>query len=66
MEDLKVQITQTSEGKATFDLNSLSDERVRAIVREVLAVYDADKTNMMDYALETSGKFEILFKVNWL
>ena len=33
----------------------MSDDRVRAIVREILAVYDADKTDMMDYALETSG-----------
>jgi hypothetical protein len=55
-EGIKVQVNnQASEVKPTFDLNSLSDERVRAIVREVLAVYDADKTNMVDYALETSG-----------
>lgn len=34
---------------------SLDESRIREIVREALAVYDADKTGMVDYALETSG-----------
>lgn len=34
---------------------SLDENRIREIIREALAVYDADKTGMVDYALETSG-----------
>lgn len=34
---------------------SLDESRIREIIREALAVYDADKTGMVDYALETSG-----------
>ncbi|XP_018364783.1 PREDICTED: uncharacterized protein LOC108762328 isoform X2 [Trachymyrmex cornetzi] len=32
-----------------------SDEHVRKIVKEVLRIYDADKTGQVDYALETAG-----------
>lgn len=34
---------------------SLDEQRIKAIIKEALAVYDADKTGMVDYALETSG-----------
>lgn len=34
----------------------LTDLQVRAIVDEALAKYDADKTGLVDYALESSGK----------
>lgn len=34
---------------------SLDERRIRAIIREALAIYDADKTGMVDYALESSG-----------
>jgi predicted nucleic-acid-binding protein len=37
----------------------LSDVQVRAIVDEALAKYDADKTGLVDYALESSGKLII-------
>ncbi|KAL0133438.1 hypothetical protein PUN28_000879 [Cardiocondyla obscurior] len=33
----------------------VSDEHVRKIVKEVLRIYDADKTGQVDYALETAG-----------
>lgn len=33
----------------------LDEQRIKDIVREALAVYDADKTGMVDYALESSG-----------
>jgi hypothetical protein len=34
----------------------LTDLQVRAIVDEALAKYDADKTGLVDYALESSGE----------
>lgn len=34
---------------------SLDETRIRAIIKETLAVYDADKTGMVDYALESAG-----------
>lgn len=33
----------------------LDEARIRAIIKEALAVYDADKTGMVDYALESAG-----------
>lgn len=34
---------------------SLDETRIRAIIKETLAIYDADKTGMVDYALESAG-----------
>lgn len=34
---------------------SLDEKRIKDIVKEALAVYDADKTGMVDFALESSG-----------
>lgn len=34
---------------------SLDETRIRAIIKQALAVYDADKTGMVDYALESAG-----------
>lgn len=43
-------------GSATVDVNSLLDEkRIKQIVQQALAVYDADKTGLVDYALESAG-----------
>lgn len=33
----------------------LDEEQIRRIVKEALAIYDADKTGMVDFALESSG-----------
>lgn len=33
----------------------ISDEHIRKIVKEILRIYDADKTGQVDYALETAG-----------
>jgi len=33
----------------------VSDEHIRKVVKEVLRIYDADKTGQVDYALETAG-----------
>lgn len=34
---------------------SLDESRIRTIIKQALAVYDADKTGMVDYALESAG-----------
>ncbi|EFN86429.1 Protein unc-84-like protein A [Harpegnathos saltator] len=34
---------------------SISEEHVRKIVKEILRIYDADKTGQVDYALESAG-----------
>lgn len=44
---------QNSSGDRTHV--SLDEKRIRDIIQEALAVYDADKTGMVDYALESSG-----------
>lgn len=33
----------------------VSDEHMRKIAKEVLQIYDADKTGQVDYALESAG-----------
>uniref|UniRef100_A0A1B0D740 Uncharacterized protein n=1 Tax=Phlebotomus papatasi TaxID=29031 RepID=A0A1B0D740_PHLPP len=38
----------------TFEFDA-SEDHVKRIVREALAVYDADKTGLVDYALESAG-----------
>lgn len=38
----------------TVTLN-LGEDEIRRIVKSVLAIYDADKTGMVDYALESAG-----------
>lgn len=34
---------------------NFDDDYIRKIVREILAIYDADKTGIVDYALESAG-----------
>ncbi|XP_026667232.1 uncharacterized protein LOC108622356 isoform X2 [Ceratina calcarata] len=43
-----------SESSIAMDYG-ITDDRVRAIVREALKIYDADKTGRVDYALESAG-----------
>ncbi|KAB0796199.1 hypothetical protein PPYR_10260 [Photinus pyralis] len=40
---------------ANVAVDSITDEYVKGIVRDSLAVYDADKTGLVDYALESAG-----------
>ncbi|KAI9583217.1 hypothetical protein GQX74_012434 [Glossina fuscipes] len=47
-----------SENNALIDgqiKNALSDEEIKNVVKSVLAVYDADKTGLVDFALESAG-----------
>lgn len=41
--------------ESSMVLDTASDEHIRSIVEEVLSVYDADKTGLVDYAMEPSG-----------
>lgn len=43
---------KSSGGAVTLNLG---EEEIRRIVKSVLAIYDADKTGMVDYALESAG-----------
>ncbi|XP_063234370.1 klaroid protein-like [Bacillus rossius redtenbacheri] len=47
----------TSSNAAATDVgeDSLTYAQVKQIVQEALSIYDADKTGLVDYALETSG-----------
>ncbi|KAJ8923336.1 hypothetical protein NQ315_001894 [Exocentrus adspersus] len=41
--------------KRDVSLGSISEDRIKEIVKSTLAVYDADKTGLVDYAMETMG-----------
>lgn len=51
--ELEERIKKASWGEIKSD--SLTDEYVRKIVADALAIYDADKTGLVDYAMEPSG-----------
>ena len=40
---------------ATFSAAALDESRVQRIIDSAIALYDADKTGMADYALESQG-----------
>lgn len=40
---------------ATFSATALDESRVQRIIDSAIALYDADKTGMADYALESQG-----------
>lgn len=51
MDDIAVKLSS----RVTVNTDSLTDEHIKNIVKDVLAVYDADKTGMVDYAMEPMG-----------
>lgn len=51
LESLKVSETFTTSSKDV----RMSDEHFRKIVRDAILLYDADKTGLADYALESAG-----------
>lgn len=61
LESLKVSETFTTTSKDV----RISDEHFRKIVRDAILLYDADKTGLADYALESAGNpwFERSLKV---
>uniref|UniRef100_A0A7G3AXG0 Putative spindle pole body protein n=1 Tax=Lutzomyia longipalpis TaxID=7200 RepID=A0A7G3AXG0_LUTLO len=59
-EALKGEILSLIEARAALNQANtaqmdIGEENVKRIVREALAVYDADKTGLVDYALESAG-----------
>lgn len=54
IEENRKEIIESGRTVATKNI-SLDESRIREIIRDALAKYDADKTGMVDYALETSG-----------
>ncbi|XP_034951494.1 uncharacterized protein [Chelonus insularis] len=44
-----------SDCKKSENLVSLSEEQMKKLVKEILKIYDADKTGRVDYALESAG-----------
>ncbi|XP_055686723.1 klaroid protein [Lutzomyia longipalpis] len=59
-EELKGEILSLIEARAALNQANtaqmdIGEENVKRIVREALAVYDADKTGLVDYALESAG-----------
>jgi hypothetical protein len=54
-----VDISQGTWVTNSSSVAGLTDLQVRAIVDEALAKYDADKTGLVDYALESSGELMI-------
>lgn len=63
MEKVKIEILRIIEvrekehasEKGSINWAEFDDGELRAIIRDVLAVYDADKTGRVDYALESAG-----------
>lgn len=51
---MKNSVKVQSESSIAMDYG-ITDDRVRAIVKEALKIYDADKTGRVDYALESAG-----------
>lgn len=47
---------QTSATFSGATAASLDESRIRRIIDSAIALYDADKTGMADYALESQGK----------
>lgn len=41
--------------KHDVSLGTVSEDRIREIVKNTLAIYDADRTGLVDYAMETMG-----------
>lgn len=50
---LSVQLKESHNKDIVID--SFTDENVRRIVKDVLSIYDADKTGLVDYAMEPMG-----------
>lgn len=58
---IKLEINENKEMKANIAVSSqgsvsrITDEQIKKVVKDVLAIYDADKTGLVDYAMETMG-----------
>lgn len=55
MDEVAAKISLQLKERVVVDAGSLTDEHVKRIVKDVLAVYDADKTGLVDFAMEPMG-----------
>lgn len=56
--DITIALAEKPRDATAYDEDSymaIDEARIRAIIKEALAVYDADKTGMVDYAMESAG-----------
>lgn len=56
--DITIALAEKQRDASAYDEDSyvaMDEARIRAIIKEALAVYDADKTGMVDYAMESAG-----------
>lgn len=52
---VNAQISNGAEDKKDKSIANLSEVQIKRIVKNVLAIYDADRTGLVDYAMETMG-----------
>lgn len=52
--EISKELTTSSDG-GDKDPSNLSELQIKKIVKNVLAIYDADRTGLVDYAMETMG-----------
>lgn len=55
MDEVAAKISLQLRERVVVNTDALSDEHIKNIVRDVLAVYDADKTGLVDFAMEPMG-----------
>lgn len=56
--DITIALADKQRDTTAYDEDSyaaVDETRIRAMIKEALAVYDADKTGMVDYAMESAG-----------
>lgn len=56
MDNVAAKLIQTTEEKVVKrEVSQIDDVAVKKIVKDALAIYDADRTGMVDYAMESMG-----------
>lgn len=55
MDEVAAKISLQLKERVVVNTDSLTDQHIKNIVKDVLAVYDADKTGLVDFAMEPMG-----------
>jgi hypothetical protein len=55
LEIAELRLLKTATATTVPAIIDISNENLAALIRSQIAMYDADKTNLPDYALESSG-----------
>ncbi|XP_060521283.1 SUN domain-containing protein 1 isoform X2 [Cylas formicarius] len=55
MDRVAASLSDVNKLNVDYSSGSIDEDQIKRIVRDVLAVYDADKTGLVDYAMETMG-----------